>query len=45
MRFGRDFFSSINIIKRNKKLKKQYKDVKKIVKDGDVDKINDIIKN
>ena len=44
MRLGRDFLSKINIVKRDRKIKKEYKRIEDIVEDGDVDEINKNLK-
>lgn len=44
-RISRDIFSKINIFKRNRGIRKDYSDAEDAVKDGDIEKINDIIRN
>lgn len=45
LRISRDFFMHIDIFKRNRRIKKDYKEGEKAVNEGDVDKINEIIKS
>lgn len=44
IRFGRDTASRFNIFKKNREIKKEYQQGREAVKDGDVEKINDIIR-
>lgn len=44
MRLGRDFFSKVRTIKRDRKIKKEYDRIEDIVEDGDVDEINKFFK-
>lgn len=44
MRLGREFFSKWETYKRTKKINNRYREGDKAVKDGNVDKINDIFK-
>ena len=44
MRLGRFFLTKIGVIKRNRKIRQDYKHIEDIVDDGDVDEINKILK-
>lgn len=44
MKLGNDLLLKYELYKRNKNTKDRYKEGRKIVRDGNVDKINDIFK-
>lgn len=44
LRIGRNLFSALNIFRRNRQIKKRYEESHDAVENGDVDKINDMLK-
>lgn len=44
IRFSRDTVSRFNIFKKNREIKQEYQQGREAVQDGDVEKINDIIR-